>query len=37
MHPGVKIGDTKDRHATYRRQGRDWVLQGTDEAFRKKD
>jgi len=35
LHPGVKIGDTKDRHATYRRQGRDWILQGTDEAFPK--
>ncbi len=34
LHPGVKIGDTKERHATYRRQGRDWILQGTDEAFR---
>ena len=30
----MKIGDTKERHATYRRQGRDWILQGTDEAFR---
>jgi hypothetical protein len=35
LHPGVRIGDTKDRHAAYRRQGRDWVLQGTDEVFRK--
>ena len=35
LHPGVKLGDTKDRHATYRRQGRDWVLQGTDESFRR--
>ena len=37
LHPGVRIGDTKDRHAAYRRQGRDWVLQGTDEVFKKKD
>jgi len=31
----VKIGETKDRHATYQKQGRDWVLMGTDEKFMK--
>ena len=31
----AKIGDTKDRHATYRKDGRSWILQGTDESFRK--
>ncbi|MBL0209504.1 MAG: hypothetical protein IPQ13_01100 [Holophagaceae bacterium] len=35
LHPGVKIGETKDRHATYQKQGRDWILMGTDEKFMK--
>ncbi len=35
LHPGVKIGETKDRHATYQKQGRDWVLMNTDEKFMK--
>lgn len=35
QHPGVRAGDSKERHATYRREGRDWILQGTDEAFKK--
>jgi hypothetical protein len=35
QHPGVRAGDAKERHATYRREGRSWVLQGTDEAFKK--
>lgn len=35
LHPGVRIGETKERHATYRREGRSWILQGTDETFRK--
>lgn len=30
-----KIGDTKDRHATYRKDGRSWILQDTDESFKK--
>lgn len=34
-NPDVHIGDTKERHATYRREGRDWMLDGTDEALRK--
>ena len=33
LHPGVKIGDLKDRHATYQKQGRDWVLMGSDDKF----
>jgi hypothetical protein len=32
---GARIGDTKDRHATYRKEGRSWVLQETDETFKK--
>lgn len=35
LHPGVKIGETKERHAAYRRQGRSWVLAETDEFFKK--
>jgi hypothetical protein len=35
LHPGVKIGETKERHASYQRQGRSWVLAGTDEFFKK--
>ena len=35
LHPGVRIGETKDRHASYRREGRNWILQDTDETFRK--
>jgi len=35
LHPDVKIGDTKERHALYRKDGRSWVLQETDETFRK--
>jgi hypothetical protein len=31
----AKIGDTKDRHATYRKDGRSWILQDTDETFKK--
>jgi hypothetical protein len=37
LHPEVKIGDTKERHARYKRDGRSWVLQGTDETFQKGD
>jgi hypothetical protein len=35
LHKGVKIGETKERHASYRRQGRSWVLAETDEFFKK--
>ncbi len=31
----AKIGDLKERHAIYRKEGRSWILQGTDEAFKK--
>lgn len=37
LHPEVKLGDTKERHALYRKEGRSWVLQETDETFRKAD
>jgi len=33
----ARIGGTTERHATYRREGRKWVLQDTDEVFKKKD
>lgn len=32
---GARIGDTKERHAIYRKEGRSWILQGTDETFKK--
>jgi hypothetical protein len=35
LHPGVRIGDTKERHAAYRREGRQWTLMDTDESFKK--
>lgn len=35
LHPDVKIGDTKERHAFYKKEGRSWVLRETDEFFRK--
>jgi hypothetical protein len=35
MHPGVQAGETKDRHASYRREGRNWILQETDEPLKK--
>jgi hypothetical protein len=35
LHPGVHPGETKDRHASYRRQGRDWILRDTDETLKK--
>ena len=35
LHPGVHIGETKDRHAAYAREGRGWILQETDETFHK--
>jgi len=34
-NPDVKIGDTKERHAMYKKERRDWVLQDTDEVLRK--
>jgi hypothetical protein len=35
LHHGVKIGETKERHASYRLEGRSWVLVDTDEFFKK--
>ncbi|BDU73094.1 hypothetical protein [Mesoterricola silvestris] len=35
LHPGVRPGETKERHASYRREGRSWVLQNTDETLKK--
>lgn len=35
LHPGVRAGETKERHASYRKEGRSWVLQGTDETLKK--
>ena len=35
LHPDVKLGDLKERHAMYQRNGRSWVLQETDETFKK--
>jgi hypothetical protein len=35
LHPGVRSGDPKERHASYRKDGRSWVLQSTDETFPK--
>lgn len=34
LHPNVKIGDTKDRHAVIERQGDNWALMKTDEEFK---
>jgi hypothetical protein len=35
LHPDVRMGDSKDRHASYRKEGRNWILQDTDETFKK--
>jgi hypothetical protein len=35
LHPDVKAGSTKERHATFERRRGSWELTGTDEAFRK--
>jgi hypothetical protein len=35
LHPGVRVGETKERHASYRREGRNWYLVDTDETFKK--
>lgn len=37
LHPEVRIGQTKQRHATFERRRGAWELTGTDEAFRKAD
>jgi len=35
LHPGVRPGETKDRHASYRKEGRSWMLENTDETLKK--
>ena len=35
LHPGVRLFETKERHAAYRREGQAWILQETDETFKK--
>lgn len=35
LHPDVKAGSVKQRHATFERRRGSWELTGTDEAFRK--
>jgi len=35
LHPDAKIGQTKQRHATFERRRGSWELTGTDETFRK--
>ncbi|HJW44320.1 MAG TPA: hypothetical protein VJ463_07680 [Geothrix sp.] len=35
LHPDARIGQTKQRHATFERRRGGWELTGTDEAFRK--
>src|SRR5512133_1449251 len=35
VHPDAKIGQTKQRHATFERRRGSWELTGTDETFRK--
>jgi hypothetical protein len=35
LHPGVRLFETKERHAAYRLEGRAWILQDTDESFKK--
>lgn len=37
LHPTVRIGDTKSRHAVFEKQNGAWTLTGTDEAFGKGD
>ncbi|WP_005034293.1 hypothetical protein [Holophaga foetida] len=33
----ARIGGTTERHATYKKEGRKWILQETDEVYKKKD
>lgn len=35
LHPDARIGQTKQRHATFERRRGGWELTGTDEDFRK--
>lgn len=34
LHPDINPGAIKERHAIYRREGRAWILQETDEVFK---
>ncbi len=34
-HPGVHIGATKDRHASFRKDGGKWAVASTDEKYQK--
>jgi hypothetical protein len=36
LHPQVRMGDTKDRHALIERRGNEWALMRTDEDFPKR-
>lgn len=35
LYPDARIGQTKQRHALYRKDGHSWVLQETDETLKK--
>ena len=35
LHPDARIGQSKSRHALYRKDGRVWILQETDETLKK--
>jgi len=35
LHPAVRIGDAKPRHAVFEKQGGSWALTSTDESFTK--
>ncbi|HEY3270505.1 MAG TPA: hypothetical protein VGJ89_04755 [Geothrix sp.] len=37
LHPEAKVGQTKQRHATFERRRGGWELAGTDESFRRAD
>ncbi|HJW08005.1 MAG TPA: hypothetical protein VJ483_00120 [Holophagaceae bacterium] len=37
MKPNVRLGDTKDRHAEFRKDGHQWLLDRTDETLHKED
>ena len=37
LHPDAKIGQSKQRHATFERRRGGWELTGTDEAFHKSE
>jgi hypothetical protein len=37
LHPTVRIGDAKPRHAVFEKQDGKWALTGTDETFNKAD